>query len=77
MIFEGLDCPLCGVYSVIVGLDKLEFNFFFIENFFDCMGGDIILDVKLGAKSTAFEIFDIFGECIDDDVLVGGGNGCR
>ena len=33
MIFEGLDCPLCGVYSVVMGLDKLEVNFVSIEKF--------------------------------------------
>ena len=72
MIFEGLDCPLCRVYPVIVGLDELEFNFFFLEKCFDGMEGDIIHDVKLWAESTAFEIFNLFGECFDNYVLVGG-----
>ena len=72
MIFEGLDCPLCGVYSVNVGLNKLEVNFFFLEKFFDGMGGDIINDVKLWAESTALEIFDILGECTNNYGLVGG-----
>ena len=66
MIFEGLYCPFGGVDSVIVGLDQLEFNFFFIERLFYCMGDYSIHDVELWAETTILKVFDVIGESFDN-----------
>ena len=69
MIFECLNCAFGGVDSVIVGFDELKFYVFFIEKFFDRMGGHIIHDVELWSKTSTFEIFDFFGEGFDDGII--------
>ena len=69
MILEGLNRPFGGIHAVIVGLDELKFYVFFIEEFFDCMGSDIIHNVVLRAESSTLQIFDVFGESIDDGII--------
>ena len=69
MILEDLNCPFGGIHAMIVGLDELKFYVFFIEKCFDRMGGHIIHDVELWAKTSIFEIFDFLGEGFDDGII--------
>jgi hypothetical protein len=45
-VLPGLDCPLSGVHSVVVGLYQLQFALFFGEELLYVLRGLVVHDVE-------------------------------
>src|SRR5210317_1235773 len=69
VIFEGLYGPFCCIYSMIVGLHKLDFDVLLFQVSLNCFACNIIYDVKHWSESTFGQICDILPECLNNGVL--------
>ncbi len=69
-ILEHLDCPFCGIDTVVVGLNKLQFAIILLQELFNLFSGLIVHDVELKVETLLGELIKLLFVCLEYSFIV-------